>query len=197
MGKSGWRNCNLRTRFLKILKRAGVQKWPRLFRNIRSSRQTELAEIFPSHVVCAWMGNSEDIAKKHYLQVTDAHFATATGMALPSASSATAMPPAASQAGGSGSAGDNAKSHALTTQNPTQQAAAPKRTELLDMPELTGVEALMRLHAELRVLLPNVKTDGVGFEPTSRFRDCRFSRPVHSTALPPIRGERAVTDRRF
>ena len=30
------------------------------------------------------------------------------------------------------------------------------------------------------------KADGVGFEPTSRFRDCRFSRPVHSTALPPI-----------
>ena len=31
------------------------------------------------------------------------------------------------------------------------------------------------------------KADGVGFEPTSDFRRCRFSRPVHSTALPPIR----------
>ena len=30
------------------------------------------------------------------------------------------------------------------------------------------------------------KTDGVGFEPTNDFRRCRFSRPVHSTALPPI-----------
>ena len=30
------------------------------------------------------------------------------------------------------------------------------------------------------------QTDGVGFEPTSDFRRCRFSRPVHSTALPPI-----------
>ena len=29
-------------------------------------------------------------------------------------------------------------------------------------------------------------TDGVGFEPTRRFHVCRFSRPVHSTALPPI-----------
>ena len=27
----------------------------------------------------------------------------------------------------------------------------------------------------------------VGFEPTSPVRDCRFSRPVHSTALPPLR----------
>ena len=30
------------------------------------------------------------------------------------------------------------------------------------------------------------KADGVGFEPTNDFRRCRFSRPVHSTALPPI-----------
>ena len=28
--------------------------------------------------------------------------------------------------------------------------------------------------------------DGVGCEPTNDFRRCRFSRPVHSTALPPI-----------
>src|SRR5688572_32312204 len=30
--------------------------------------------------------------------------------------------------------------------------------------------------------------EGVGFEPTSPVRGCRFSRPVHSTALPPLRG---------
>ena len=52
--------------------------------------------------------------------------------------------------------------------------------------EWLALAANMRLHAELRVLLPNVETDGVGFEPTSDFRRCRFSRPVHSTALPPI-----------
>ena len=33
---------------------------------------------------------------------------------------------------------------------------------------------------------PFRKVDGVGFEPTNDFRRCRFSRPVHSTALPPI-----------
>ena len=37
----------------------------------------ELAEEFPAHVVCAWMGNTEAIARKHYLQVTDDHFAAA------------------------------------------------------------------------------------------------------------------------
>jgi hypothetical protein len=79
MGNAGWRNCNLRTTFKKIVKRAGLTAWPRLFHNLRSSRQTELAERFPSHVVCDWLGNSEDIARKHYCQTTDAHFADAAG----------------------------------------------------------------------------------------------------------------------
>jgi integrase len=73
-GPAGWRNCNLRTTFEKLIIRAGLTPWPRLFHNLRSSRQTELAETFPTHVVCAWLGNSEDIAKDHYLQVTDEHF---------------------------------------------------------------------------------------------------------------------------
>jgi len=33
-----------------------------------------LEERFPSHVVCAWLGNSVQVARKHYLQVTDEHF---------------------------------------------------------------------------------------------------------------------------
>ncbi len=76
-GKVGWRNCNPRTTFEKIVHRAGLTPWPRLFHNLRSSRQTELAESFPSHVVCDWLGNSEDIARKHYFQTTDDHFARA------------------------------------------------------------------------------------------------------------------------
>jgi integrase len=74
MGPAGWRNCNLRTTFQKIVKRAGLTPWPRLFHNLRSSRQTELQEKFPMHVVCAWLGNSPDIAREHYLQTTDEHF---------------------------------------------------------------------------------------------------------------------------
>ncbi len=37
-----------------------------------------MAETFPLHVVTAWLGNSQLIAAKHYLQVTDEHFAKAT-----------------------------------------------------------------------------------------------------------------------
>lgn len=43
-GPNGWRNCNLRQQFERIVERAGLKRWPRLFHNLRSSRQTELAE---------------------------------------------------------------------------------------------------------------------------------------------------------
>lgn len=71
---SGWRNCNLRTQFERIVKRAGLQPWPRLFHAMRASRETELAKEYPIHVVTAWLGNTPRIALKHYLQVTDADF---------------------------------------------------------------------------------------------------------------------------
>ncbi len=57
--------------------RAGLKPWAKLFHNLRASRQTELENDFPSHVVCKWIGNSERIARKHYLQVTEAHYAKA------------------------------------------------------------------------------------------------------------------------
>lgn len=66
--------ANLRTRFRKIIERAGLIPWERLFHNLRASRQTELEDAFPGHVVCAWLGNSESTARKHYLQVRDDHF---------------------------------------------------------------------------------------------------------------------------
>jgi len=65
---------NLRTRLLLILRKAGLSPWPRLFQNLRASRETELAETYPLHVVCAWIGNSPKVAAEHYLQVTDEHF---------------------------------------------------------------------------------------------------------------------------
>ena len=71
-------SCNLRTQLLRILTRAGLSAWPRLFHNLRASRETELVREYPIHVVCAWIGNSERVARRHYLQVTDADFEKAT-----------------------------------------------------------------------------------------------------------------------
>ena len=71
-------NANLRKHLLRIIKRAGLTSWPKLFQNLRATRETELAETYPLHVVTAWLGNSQLVAAKHYLQVTDQHFAKAT-----------------------------------------------------------------------------------------------------------------------
>jgi integrase len=69
---------NLRTHFERIITRAGVKPWPRLWHNLRASRQTELAAKWPLHVVCNWIGNTKDIAAEHYLRVTDADYAAAS-----------------------------------------------------------------------------------------------------------------------
>lgn len=65
---------NFRTRLERIQKRAKVPQWPKPFHNMRASRETELCNDFPEHVVCAWLGNSVKVARKSYLQVTDDHF---------------------------------------------------------------------------------------------------------------------------
>ncbi len=59
---------------MKIIKRAGLIPWVKPFQNLRSTRETELMEIYPSHVVVSWIGHSEKVARQHYLQTTDAHF---------------------------------------------------------------------------------------------------------------------------
>jgi hypothetical protein len=66
---------NLRTGLLKILKRAAIKPWPKLFQNLRSSRSSELiTQGFPAYVVASWLGHSVKVANKHYNQVTDDHF---------------------------------------------------------------------------------------------------------------------------
>ena len=68
------KKVNLRTRLQWIIKRAGLKAWPKLWQNLRSTRETELADEFPAHVAAAWIGNSVAVAMKHYLQVTEDHF---------------------------------------------------------------------------------------------------------------------------
>jgi integrase len=93
---------NLRTQFMRILRRAGVKPWQRLFQNLRSSRETELVEVYPLHVVCEWIGNSARVAEAHYLQVTEDHYRRA--------------------------AKSGAVSSSPALQNPVQQPPAPDRT---------------------------------------------------------------------
>lgn len=72
--EAGWCNSNLRRQLLRIIERAGVTPWPEPWQNLRSSRETELCESYPLHVVCSWIGNSPRVAGEHYLQVTPEHW---------------------------------------------------------------------------------------------------------------------------
>lgn len=77
----GRTDSSLRKVMEAAIARAGLERWPRLWHNLRSSRQTELESRYPSHVVCAWLGNTRATAEKHYLQVTDEHYAQAAAEA--------------------------------------------------------------------------------------------------------------------
>ena len=73
-GPNGWVNMNLRTTFEKIVRRAGLTPWPKLFHNLRASCETDLMANHPIHVVTARIGNTPKIALGHYLQTLDADF---------------------------------------------------------------------------------------------------------------------------
>ena len=75
-------SANLRTTLERICNRAGVQLWERPFQNMRATRETELTQEHPLHVVVAWLGNSAPIAARHYLTVTDADFERAAAPLL-------------------------------------------------------------------------------------------------------------------
>lgn len=82
-------SMNLRTTFQKIVTRAGVKPWPRLFHNMRASCATDWVERFPNHVVASWLGHSPMIAATHYLQTRDTHYDLAAGMGEAAANPAT------------------------------------------------------------------------------------------------------------
>jgi integrase len=71
-------SANLRTQFLKIIKKAGLNPWPRIFQNLRASRETELLSKYPAKDACTWIGNSEAVAMRHYAMATSESFSRAT-----------------------------------------------------------------------------------------------------------------------
>jgi len=159
-GPTGWKNCNLRTTFDKLVKRAGLEAWPRLFHNLRSSRETELLEEFPVHVVAQWMGHDAKVSLKHYAQTTEDHFERAAG---------------------------GAESGALEAQKPAQQPPAGKRRERQSSPEDEDGEAItaspcdtLRHTAQSSSGEGGIRTRGGVLPPR------RFSKAVLSTTQPPL-----------
>lgn len=62
---------NLRTHLQRIIRRAGLKPWPRLFNAMRASRATELAAHYPAAICTAWMGHTRAVAEAHYHMVRD------------------------------------------------------------------------------------------------------------------------------
>lgn len=133
--------CNLRTQMLRIIKRAAVKPWPKLFQNLRASRETELAATYPIHVVCAWIGNTEMVAMKHYLQVPDDYFIQAAAGA--------------------------AKSGASALQNAVQQPAAPSRTVSPETTKALPEQGFLPDHAAPCETVQCTKIPPRGLEPLS------------------------------
>ncbi len=69
-----WAKMNLRQELLRLCRKAMIEPWPRLWQNLRSSAETDFSRQFPIHVAAAWLGNTQRVAVKHYLQVTDADY---------------------------------------------------------------------------------------------------------------------------
>ena len=136
-----------RKQFVQILRRAGLVQWPRLFHNLRASRQTELTRVHPAHVVCAWLGNSERVAAKHYLGVTDEDFARAVS-------------PSGAKSGAVGADG---------VQNPVQSAHGGKGQEMNEPPAGQGVS-----HADTvcDASRHNILMVATGFEPVTPSVSC-------------------------
>ncbi|MBI1312017.1 tyrosine-type recombinase/integrase [bacterium] len=165
-------NANLRTQLLRIMERAGVEPWPKLFHNLRATRQTELEESFPSHVVCRWLGNSESIARKHYLQLTDEHFERAVG---PSAEAETATQRAAE------SGAVDVRSGADALQNPVQQPHAIRSNQTQKPLTESGV---IRRVSSYREPLRYTKVEDRGHQLNSSRRAYKHGAMLKSALFP-------------
>jgi hypothetical protein len=121
---------HLRTQLLRILHKAGLTAWPKLFQNLRASRATELVAEYPAHVGTAGLGHSTVVASKHYWQVTDADFERAIQGGAKSGAPAVA-------------------------QNPAQQPSAQKSEEPQMPPEALSAGAFAPPFADRKCFLNN------------------------------------------
>lgn len=64
-------DSNLRTMLEKLIVKAGVTQWPKLWHNLRASGATDLARRHPAHVAAAICGHSVEVAREHYWGVAE------------------------------------------------------------------------------------------------------------------------------
>jgi hypothetical protein len=118
-GPGGWANANLRTTLTKVIRRAGMEPWQRLWHSPRASCESDLAQSFPLAVVTKWLGNTPSVALRHDVDPTEAAFDRA----------ATWVPNGGAQSGAPGA------------HFPAQQVPADDRTETQPVGENADGEA--------------------------------------------------------
>ena len=72
---------NLGTHAKRLVAKAGVEVWPKMFVNLRGSRSDDLdrnPEI-TEKAIDVWIGNSERVRRRHYHGVRPEDWAAATG----------------------------------------------------------------------------------------------------------------------
>jgi integrase len=143
--KGFWQGVNLRQQLKRIMTRAGVKPWPKLWHNLRASAETDFANTHPIHVVCEWLGNTKAVAQAHYLQVTDSHFAEAIREK------------------------DGAENGAQVAQKAAQQATADNRKDERDLTQMQEPQGVLQPDAVLCDSIHDILVAAIGFEPmTSR-----------------------------
>jgi len=144
-GPAGWVNTNLRTTFEKIVRRAGLEQWPRLFQNLRSSRETDLMQKHAIHVVTGWIGNTPKIALGQYLQTLEADFEKAVN----------------------GHQKSGAKSGAVEVQNPVRTESDVMAPEMTNATEPHENKGSRRVVANRVAYCTVEQIAKVGLEPTN------------------------------
>lgn len=140
-GPNGSNDANTRTAMLKLVKRAGLTPWPRLFHTLRASCETDLLDTLPMSAVTEWLGHSAAIALKHYARVPEHVFKRAVS-------------------------GD-AKCDASVTQKATHSGAGTSVQETTKPPQPVDIAGLRRLVADTGRSCPLDLMTLRGFEPRS------------------------------
>jgi len=146
----GWKNSNLRTRFQKMIRKAGAKPWPKPFHALRASCETDLLEDYPIQTVSAWLGHSPKVALAHYARVLPEHFDRAAGVS---------------------------ESVSVPYQNADQHESAAVSNDPQESLQTLCDCTVTPFSSELCGMLQEHPADGEGFEPPVDSRPQRFSRP--------------------
>jgi hypothetical protein len=171
-------SLNLRTELERIITRAGHEKWPRLFQNLRASCETDWVEKYPAHAVAKWMGHSPKIAAQHYLMAREHHFEDVVSgggsrSARPASGERAVRPLRTDRGLGQGKPEEGAlKSERADCYSPSvqiaaQQAAAGGGTERHKKKQPAVTTRVTAGSSEVASVSETDKVAGVGFEPTT------------------------------